>query len=762
MDKNLVGTCRAKAIRRCGAQIALAFLILFIPQLLLAGDNGSWKLPLAEKANILEQMVMERHNIDGLYPSLVRIEKDGTMDPTAAGDANVAHSVNWTSYYLCGQLLRYQLTKDPQVHDWVKHVWKGFRRVQTVNGVPGLLSRGYVLGHGPSYEERANPREDRWHQGKGAFANYRWRGHPSHHTYSGALRAYGMVYDYIDDEQSRKEVRQDLAAIGRYAFLDNDMLIKTVEGERSCTLMLWPPEEIASTRGLMVLGELTVIKYVTQDPAIEAYFEEILERFKIREKWAKASVEDLLKAAKMGGGFDYDDTEHCLGHIYNMLRMETDPELLEYYKKFADAMWESKKNDRLALFNYIYETIRPGQGKIQDGFWYLKQYPTLKIFQPQMNSLRDDLPDHPLPYHERPFDNEYDFKGNPYQKDGWLSRIVTQVAASPHDPEVLYACDQTGEFYRSFDGGDTWEDSYLGLGDAPVKQIAVWDKRFNVVAVATEKGGFWSWDSGTRWHRLIHPDSAYECLLVGFLEDKQGKILVLMNDGLFISQWGHKPFESWDRVCELPCEPGEGIRACMDADGFVYLSKEGEGWRMDPGTGSVTRWGRLPESGSLAWLSAGQEGRLYGRIDSDSSQQLVKSTDRGSTWALLSCDAKGLHGLAEDPTDGTRLYVAGERGVWLSQDAGTQWERVQKGLDIPVVRSIVSCPARGKVYAGTLAGLFVSDNKGAAWKGTALVPQFEGCRRMETGPADYLYAYWLGRYHGFITDEQDTAPFSGE
>jgi len=47
-------------------------------------------------------------------------------------------------------------------------------------------------------------------------------------------------------------------------------------------------------------------------------------------------------------------------------------------------------------------------------------------------------------------------------------------------------------------------------------------------------------------------------------------------------------------------------------------------------------------------------------------------------------------------------------------------------LNIPVVRSIMACPARKNVYSGTLAGFFVSDNKGMDLEHAVLFAEIYG------------------------------------
>ena len=79
------------------------------------------------------------------------------------------------------------------------------------------------------------------------------------------------------------------------------------------------------------------------------------------------------------------------------------------------------------------------------------------------------------------------------------------------------------------------------------------------------------------------------------------------------------------------------------------------------------------------------------------------------------------------------------------------------GLEIPRAHTIFAPPNSQKIYVGTPAGLFESSDSGGHWKNSNLVLIFQSNTRREVGSADYLDAYWRGRYFGFIADEQAKA-----
>jgi hypothetical protein len=64
---------------------------------------------------------------------------------------------------------------------------------------------------------------------------------------------------------------------------------------------------------------------------------------------------------------------------------------------------------------------------------------------------------HPIPVNQRPLDNEYIWKGNPYQMDGWFKPAVTLYQASCDDRMVAWFNDSTGAVFMTLDdGGAAW------------------------------------------------------------------------------------------------------------------------------------------------------------------------------------------------------------------------------------------------------------------------------------------------------------------
>lgn len=111
----------------------------------------------------------------------------------------------------------------------------------------------------------------------------------------------------------------------------------------------------------------------------------------------------------------------------------------------------------------------------------------------------------------------------------------------------------------------------------------------------------------------------------------------------------------------------------------LYTSTAGGGlWVLDNVDAYPRRWWRplTDQESSLSIQStavAPSDGRIiyYG----DAMGRVMRSDDRGATWARTSATDHGLiNRIIVHPTEPQLLYVASERGLWRSRDGGATWD----------------------------------------------------------------------------------------
>ena len=656
--------------KRCSLNLILSALFLLgpvsrLPALPLTVTDGS---PLHQKATYFHQDLLDKHWLDGLYISIVPAAPPGTKLPhTVDQPGNVIHAGVWTGRYLAGVGYQYAVTRDPAIRRHGGEILRALRILQEVTGKPGLLARGYVKGHGPVEDwERNGADSIEWHQGQGNYADYRWYGDVSVDNFNAVLYGYSIYFDLAADSNQREFIAQDVDRLMTH-LLDNHCRIVDVDGEvtrwghvgidpdpsrddyyrkvyeasfrRTNTQdTAWRPSLRSS---LMLLPDLLIADRLTGKQRYRQLYDQIIARFKdnpdrVRDP-GPFSLERLARVNHSSEGQSYEA-------LYNLIRYEKDPELLKIYRQWVDGLWDMNWMEGNTLFVWMTRSLLPeyraptkpgvasanpadvahGEEATRFALDTLRLFPVDRVFRPVMNSLRPDierntfsrneaLSARPIPINQRPLDNEYSWKGNPYQLDGWLKPTVTMVQFSCDDPLAWWFSDSAGRLFATLDGGRQWRDVSGGLRGARVQNIAASKKRTFVLYAQTDQGLFVTRDGGMSWRSAESAaDSAFtvpdfkqwrkvsESLQVRVAED--GKLLVSRDGGKTVS-----PSMTGWRIPRAAAVFVTPLGTMASGPGGCYQSPDGQNWT------ELKLW-KEEETGAADFLHAYWMGRYYGFI----------------------------------------------------------------------------------------------------------------------------------------------------
>ena len=835
-------------------QTLFIIALFFFSTILQAGDyhdRGSWKKSLSEKAVFFEKNIKERHNIKGTYPSSVRLtppdyyagsqegawEKiitTGTLpagwyvDQGTTGLSNIAHTSSWTGCLLTGKAFHVAFLREKysegnpefkEAYRRADEIISGIRKLTLISGQPGYLARGMAYGHGVSYGEReyypwgeAGVR-DLWQQGVGDLSHLRYRGGPSHHNYDQVFRGLGIYYFIAADDRQKQAIKEIVTDMSNWAHLKNDMVVMHVDGKRISTELIggWRGmggNTSPSGGSLMATTGLKISYLITGNEKVKKLYDKWVDVLGYRK--FKDSEQSIMGQPRS----NYDDTDHLLPDLYLLNLIEEDEELLAFYRKCVKDSWEAHKDDKMSWYNFIYRAVLGDEYRDTEGsLWNLHSFPTCRVLQPRMNSIRTDIEFYtkgrrkeallPLPVYERPSDNEYEWKNSPYSLDDWLSRTVTMLQVSPHDPYVQYAVDENGWAYWSNTKGEIWH-AVDGLTCLFVRDILFSTDYPWLVLAATNQGLFRTFDGGQTWSKSS--DLAFEYLSI---DSKNTHILYAVNNnGVYkSSDFGEREIGvQWQLISgEVPlapvkkfaidnrCEPskiylmteqglytklignfdwtaperparqrgfssmsqapvGEPLWIHIDetVENRLFRSVEVSGWRT---SGTLIT---VSEDGGKTWSPVIREtAPLYDWAESRGNSRILNRDELNKLYGLLKKLA--IQDLKIAPNDPNTWYGRLEEGVAVTHDAGQTWNVSNNGLDIPRVGAIFIPRHSDDVYAGTPAGMYVSYDQGNSWEDTSLILQEGGANRAEISGNGFLSAYWLGMYHGYITDEETNA-----
>jgi photosystem II stability/assembly factor-like uncharacterized protein len=780
--------------RNQSKQILVKLICIHLWSFLLlnqAHADESWKQPLAEKAEIIEDGIQKRHNILGLYPSMVEIPFDSdTIDITTRNPmADVQHSVCWTANYLAGLSYRYAYLKksnaEPKQIELARkradEVFEAVYRCQLVTGVKGLQARGYFIGHGESYaERRGSTKLPYWRQGQVDGKSFRWVGDPSHHNYSDSIHGLGQYYTLAAEGEQKVRAREAIDALVSY-WVDNDLKIAKYDSSLPAVPILGLTDGRAlNTRVMMAIAGTKVAHYATGKEKFKKVYEQLVDQYGVRN----------LTHFKTGKGFD--DAEHVFCHLDLLFRIEHDVELLKAFRKVADGLWRNHKDDAQSLFTYIYYAVAPDapekEKALREALFTLQTFPTDMTIKPRMNSLNPDLKP-PYPTYLAAWDNEYIWKANVLRPDGWKSRIVVDVAVSPEDAMVIFAVGEEGGLYQSRDGASSWQnwraiDNNLRL---PVRRVVVSEKS-RILMTACDDGFYLTTSGGSSWRKMPVPLHNEKPVDIEISPKDFNIIYAITDRHVYRSRnYGDEYLgQSWEKLtAELPTlrspkfviahgSPGR-LYAVSEKRIFARLLNKKEWTRgsdfglgryaetypwlvVDPNNPERVWIGFKASYGALGPLSILQESQDAGKTWSNSMAEIWKVlSDKGLPGLMQLGVRSELNHLVAEAKKGGKFYGAADRGVVIK--GKNRWKKSEEGFNIPLVRSLFVSRYSDWLFAGTPGGLYISKDGGETWQDGNLWLQFDKNTRRELGGASFIDAYWRARYYGFIDDETANKPF---
>jgi len=345
----------------------------------------------------------------------------------------------------------------------------------------------------------------------------------------------------------------------------------------------------------------------------------------------------------------------------------------------------------------------------------------------------------------------------------------TGLAISPQDPDVIYATielsNRTGGFWRSADGGESWEkkNEYLSSGTGPhyYQELFASPHQFDrvyqmdVQMHVTENGG-------TDFTKLDHETKHSDHHAMAFRHDDEDYLLVGTDGGIYESldlgtTWrfvNNLPITQFYKVAVDYDEPfynvyggtqdnnsqggpsrTNNVNGIRNSDWFITLFADGHQSAVDPNNpdivyaewqqGNLTRYDR--RTGEVVYIRPQPaEGEAPDRYNWDSpilisphdsktiffgTQRVWKSDDHGDSWQNISGDLTRNENRVRQPVMGR---------TW-SYDA--PWDLYAMSMFNTITSLSESPLVEGLIYAGTDDGLIqVTEDNGANWRTVDSLP----------------------------------------
>ncbi len=261
-----------------------------------------------------------------------------------------------------------------------------------------------------------------------------------------------------------------------------------------------------------------------------------------------------------------------------------------------------------------------------------------------------------------------------WRRAGLFGADVRALVADPSDPDLLYLGTSGGEVYVSSDGAKSWTNPRAGVPfPGYVVDSLVVDRAHRLWAACW---GLWggsvvavSDDRGKTWTRR---DAALRDLSVRAITVDPNDADFLVVGGLTGVYRSADGGESWDKISDQ--ENVESVAIDPRTHDRIYIGTWRQGWRTD------------------------DAGKTWARINNG----MVLDTD--------------MFGITIDPKNPDNIWIATCGWVYNTINRGDLWTRYRDGFDNRRIHDVKIDPCDDDiVYAGSVAGLYRSEDKGKSW-----------------------------------------------
>jgi photosystem II stability/assembly factor-like uncharacterized protein len=332
---------------------------------------------------------------------------------------------------------------------------------------------------------------------------------------------------------------------------------------------------------------------------------------------------------------------------------------------------------------------------------------------------------------------------------------ISDIDASPTDPNRIYVAAGSGGLFRSINGGTTWASIFDHQSTISIGGIAIDPRNADTVWVGTGEANLRnsvSFGDGV----YVTRDGGRTWLNTG-LKDTQtiSRVLVdpVASDTIYVAAVGHSSGPNPERGVFVSWDAGKSWRKTLYIDDvhgasdldinpvnptILYAAMwhfDRKPWTFDSGSekGGVFRsddggrtWKKLTNGlpkvmGRIGVKVAPSNPRVVYVIAESNEGTLFRSDDGGSTFAQVSNNrdlvGRGYYfaDMRVDPTDENRIYVLNNNLV-VSADAGKTFRRIAQKVHGDLHALWINPRDPRLLWEGHDGGLAVSRDRGETWE----------------------------------------------
>jgi len=309
-----------------------------------------------EKKALAAEKAAERYNVrEGLLiPTRIEvIEGPSLYDATSQEDVCIR-----TGEYLFALCFEYLTTGDEDVYRRARRTARALLNLERVTGVPGVVARAFKRAARPTIAEQSFFFPLEWHRSD-TMPGYRWLGDLSVDQLNGWMIGLRVYHDLLARGEEKRAVAE---AIDRVAsrLLDYDLRIVDWDGKMTLWGNMSPSLPHEPLNALLGLSNVKTAWHVTGKDKYRRYFERLVRVHKYHEQIALAKV--LYPAFAV----NRSDDNLAMEALWNLVRLERDPTLRQYYRISFERHWQMLRDENVALYDFFREALWPGENSLDD------------------------------------------------------------------------------------------------------------------------------------------------------------------------------------------------------------------------------------------------------------------------------------------------------------------------------------------------------------------------------------------------------------
>ncbi len=304
---------------------------------------------------------------------------------------------------------------------------------------------------------------------------------------------------------------------------------------------------------------------------------------------------------------------------------------------------------------------------------------------------------------------------------------ITSLAIDPTHASTVYAGTETGEVFKTLDGGASWTRSYVMVKTGPtsgfssmIKSLIVDPFNPNILYALQSPAVMVSVDGGLSWtaKMTLSLDTNSSGSSLAFDPSTPSRVYAGTRSGLYVSNDRGQQWQLLRQggVWAVAVDPKDPAVLYTAQGSFLSSTRDGgKTWDdvplgvKTPGVAVVgLRIVVDPMSSSAyALTSATTPGGVGG---------ILTTSDRGKTWAPLPPPPLNPSLLVIGPTPTHGFYASDGIDLFKSENGGTTWRRLHKGLNAPRTFDVAVDPKEpSTLYAATSKGVVKSADAGSNW-----------------------------------------------